>query len=98
MPTRNVHLTEHYDAFISSGIDAGRYSNASEAVRAGLRLLEQQEKEDEAKLVWLRNTTAEAFAALDRGEGIALAGEQGIHDFVNGVVAEVRANRAARHG
>ncbi len=45
MPTRNVNLTEHFDRFIETGITSGRFSNASEVVREGLRLLEQREQE-----------------------------------------------------
>lgn len=41
MPTRNVHLTDHFDKFITAGIESGRFSNASEVVREGLRLLEE---------------------------------------------------------
>jgi len=48
MPTRNVSLTEHSDLFIESGVSSGRFSNASEVVREGLRLLEQREQEDKA--------------------------------------------------
>jgi len=96
MPTRNVHLTEHFDDFIASGVDAGRYSNASETVRAGLRLLEQQEREDEAKLAWLRNAAEEAFASLDRGEGILLDGVEDLDKFLAKVTAEARAISAKR--
>ena len=45
MPTRNVNLTEHFDHFIETGITSGRFGNASEVVREGLRLLEQSERE-----------------------------------------------------
>ena len=54
MPTRKVNLTDHFDRFIESGITSGRFSNASEVVREGLRLLEQREQEDQAKLEWPR--------------------------------------------
>jgi len=47
MPTRNVNLTDHLDGFIERGITSGRFSDASEMVREGLRLLEQREQEDE---------------------------------------------------
>ncbi len=46
MPTRNVHLTEHFDSLIAAGIESGQFSNASEVVREGLRLLEQRQQED----------------------------------------------------
>ncbi|MBP0484964.1 type II toxin-antitoxin system ParD family antitoxin [Sagittula salina] len=43
MATRNVVLTEDMDAFLAQLVAAGRYQNASEAVRAGLRLLQDEE-------------------------------------------------------
>ena len=43
MVTRNVVLTESQDKLIQNLVAAGRYQNASEALRAGLRLLEQEE-------------------------------------------------------
>ena len=44
MPTRNVVLTEHQSALIDALVASGRYQNASEALRAGLRLLESAEE------------------------------------------------------
>lgn len=43
MSTRNVVLTDHQDKLIENLVGSGRYQNASEALRAGLRLLEQEE-------------------------------------------------------
>lgn len=39
----NVNLGERFEAFIQQQIREGRYQNASEVVRAGLRLLEDHE-------------------------------------------------------
>jgi antitoxin ParD1/3/4 len=69
MLTRNIALTEHFDNFISSSVEQGHYNDASEVVREGLRLLEQRQAEDRAKLEWLRGAVQESIDSLDRGEG-----------------------------
>ncbi len=69
MPTRNVNLTDHLDSFIDNRVGSGHFSNASEVVREGLRLLEQRDAEDRAKLTWLRSAAKDSFASIDRGEG-----------------------------
>ncbi|MES2730308.1 MAG: type II toxin-antitoxin system ParD family antitoxin [Bacteroidota bacterium] len=46
----NVHLTKYFESFISEKIGSGKYTNASEVIRAGLRALEQQEKMQELRL------------------------------------------------
>lgn len=68
MPTHNVNLPEQQSRLIQQRIKSGRYQNASEVVRAGLRLLEQQEAEDLLRIKALKRITHEAFAALDSGE------------------------------
>ncbi len=75
MPTRNVNLTEHYDCFVQEQIASGRYKNASEVMRAGLRLLESQTTEEQEKLQLLRSLAAEGFDEIDQGKGISLRNE-----------------------
>ncbi len=60
MPTRNVVITDHQAAMIDQLVESGRYQNASEVLREGLRLVETRAKEDAAKLKALRT-------ALDEG-------------------------------
>lgn len=45
MATRNVVLTDAQSEMIDRLVASGRYQNASEALRAGLRLLEREEDE-----------------------------------------------------
>ena len=45
MGTRNVVLTDTQSALVDQLVPSGRYQNASEALRAGLRLLEREEAE-----------------------------------------------------
>jgi antitoxin ParD1/3/4 len=68
MPTRNVVLTKRQEKLIETLVESGRYQNASEVLRDGLRLVEQREGEDAAKLEALREAARVGIAALDRGE------------------------------
>jgi antitoxin ParD1/3/4 len=91
MPTRNVNLTEHFDRFIKTGIKSGRFSNASEVVREGLRLLEQREQEYKARLQWLRGAAKEATDSIDRGEGIEFETMDDFAAYVHQIGEEVSA-------
>ena len=63
MPTRNVNLTAELDRFVAKKVKSGRYENASEVVRAGLRTLEREEQRYEAKLSALRTAIDEGDAS-----------------------------------
>jgi antitoxin ParD1/3/4 len=64
MPT-SVALGAHFEAFIKDQIANGRYNNASEVVRDGLRMLEDRQQDRQAKLEALR---VELQAAIDDPE------------------------------
>ncbi len=67
MPTRNVVLTDHHEAVIEDLVKSGRYQNASEVLRDGLRLIERRENADAAKLLALRAAAEKGFADLADG-------------------------------
>jgi len=70
MPTRNVVLTKRQEDLLAKLVESGRYQNASEVMREGLRLVEQREIEDAARLEGLRRAidTAEQAVADGRVE------------------------------
>ena len=72
MPTRNINLTNQLDRFVEKRVASGRYGNASEVVREGLRLLEERERETKAKLEWLRRAAQEGLDDLDQGRAVEL--------------------------
>jgi antitoxin ParD1/3/4 len=59
MPSSYV-IGEHFEHFIREQLADGRYSSASEVVRDGLRLLEEQEQLRQLRLLELRKAVAEA--------------------------------------
>lgn len=67
-------LSTHLENFIKAQIESGRYANASEVIRAGLRMLEEHEEGRAVramgkaeKLEWLR---AEIQKGIDSGPSI----------------------------
>ena len=67
MPTRNVVLTDRQSEFIAELVDSGRYQNASEVLREGIRLVERQEMENEARLKLLREAARTGIADIESG-------------------------------
>jgi antitoxin ParD1/3/4 len=77
----SVSLGDHFTAFIDEKVREGRYASASDVIRAGLRLLE----EEEAKLARLR-------AQIDEGDASGFAEPIDWDDWL----AERHAERADR--
>lgn len=62
MPT-SVALSPHFEHFIQEQIKSGRYNNASEVVRAGLRMLEDQDARARLQQEELRAAIAAGLAS-----------------------------------
>ena len=67
MPTRNVVLTEYQAEFVERLVSSGRYQNASEVLREGLRLVERQEAETKLRLKALREAARVGIADIEAG-------------------------------
>lgn len=62
MPT-SVALGNHFESFVRDQVQSGSFNNASEVVRAGLRLLEEREERKRLELEALRAEIAAGLAS-----------------------------------
>ena len=53
----SITLGNYFEKFVQSSVNQGRFKNVSEVIRAGLRLLE----EEESKVIALRNAIQEGI-------------------------------------
>lgn len=67
MPTRNIVLTDPQTRLVEQLVASGRYQNASEVLRDGLRLVEEREQARAARLASLRDAVAVGVADIDAG-------------------------------
>jgi antitoxin ParD1/3/4 len=89
MATRNVVVTERQAKMIQDLVGSGRYQNASEVVREGLRLIEQQEMDYSAKLEALREAIAVGVADLERGAYKEFEDAHALADYLDQIWEEV---------
>ena len=81
MPTRNVVLSDHQQALVETLVRSGRYQNASEVLRDGLRLIEERERMGQAKLKALKQAARQGWADVSAGRYADVADDQ-LEDFV----------------
>jgi antitoxin ParD1/3/4 len=67
MPTRNVVLTDYQAELVERLVASGRYQNASEVLREGLRLVESRETEEKVRLKALRDAARAGIADIEAG-------------------------------
>ena len=70
----SISLGDYFDSFVQSRLTSGRYKNASEVLRAGLRLLEEEEN----KVIALKNAIQEG---IDSGIGKDFSPELHLNDL-----------------
>ncbi len=66
----NVSLTPELEKLVESKVKSGRYQSASEVIREGLRLLDEQDRLRKAQLEEVRRSIQIGIDQLDRGEGV----------------------------
>ena len=92
---RNVVLTERQQEVIESLVQSGRYQNASEVLRDGLRLVEQREAENAAKLAALRAAAEVGWRDLESGRYRVVTPE-GLADYIGELGVRARKGAGAR--
>jgi antitoxin ParD1/3/4 len=85
VPTRNVVLTDNQEQLIQSLVESGRYQNASELIREGLRLIERREAEDAAKLEALRVAAAAGTIAIEDGAYTEFPNPGSLRTYLSGI-------------
>ena len=93
MPTRNVVLTEHQAELIERLVDSGRYQNASEVLREGLRLVESREVEDRVRLEALRQAVRVGIDDLEAGRYKQFESFADLDAYLGKVTDEILAKR-----
>ena len=81
MPTRNVVLSDHQQQLVETLVQSGRYQNASEVLREGLRLIEERERFEEAKLKVLKQAARVGWADVSAGRYTDVS-DDGLEEFV----------------
>jgi len=81
MATRNVVLSDHQHEFVESLVQSGRYQNASEVLREGLRLIEERERLESTKLKALKQAARQGLADVAAGRYADVEGAQ-LDDFI----------------
>ena len=81
MPTRNVVLSDHQHDLVETLVQSGRYQNASEVLREGLRLIEERERVETVKLKALQQAARQGWEDVAAGRYTDVASDQ-LEDFI----------------
>ena len=98
MPTRNVVLTEYQAELVERLVSSGRYQNASEVLREGLRLVENQEEEAKARLKALREAAREGIADVEAGRYRTFESPTKLRDHLGTLRDDVLSRKRKRSG
>lgn len=82
MATRNIVLTDHQEQLVGTLVKAGRYQNASEVLRDGLRLVEEKELQHQEKLLSLRDAIAEGLQDVAARRTVSLGVGEEITEYL----------------
>ena len=93
MPTRNIVLTESLALFVEQMVATGRYQNASEVLREGLRLVQSREEEQAAKLDVLREAIVVGMDDIAAGRYTTYSNAESLRTHISDISKSVRTAR-----
>ncbi|OHC74111.1 MAG: hypothetical protein A3G18_04535 [Rhodospirillales bacterium RIFCSPLOWO2_12_FULL_58_28] len=80
----NFTIGKHFEEYVRNRVDAGKFNDAGEVIRAGLRLLEERDQALEAQLEALRQDIQAGVADLDNNR----LGKRTVADIIRDVDGE----------
>jgi antitoxin ParD1/3/4 len=89
MPARNVEVTDRQDKMIEMLVQSGRYQDADEVVRDGLRMVEAREAEQAARLKALRSAVQGGLEDLAEGRSLDFDSIEDLQAHLAALVEEV---------
>lgn len=88
MRTRNVVVTDRQAKLIDKLVSTGKYQNASEVLRDGLRLVEKEAEEHEAKLKALRSAIRVGIDDMEAGRYTTFSDRQELRRHLRAIGAK----------
>ncbi|MFZ3238497.1 MAG: type II toxin-antitoxin system ParD family antitoxin [Stellaceae bacterium] len=85
MPTRNLVLTAHHESVVRALVRSGRYQNASEVLREGMRLVEALKACEAARLRALQEAARTGLADLAEGRAREFESVDDLADYLHDV-------------
>jgi antitoxin ParD1/3/4 len=92
VPTKNVVVTQRQAKLIERLVSSGQYQNASEVLREGLRLVEERDREEKAKLKALRGAIQIGIDDIEAGRYTTFRSSEDLRRYLRSI-ADAAINR-----
>jgi antitoxin ParD1/3/4 len=87
-------LTDSQARFVEQMVASGRYQNASEVLREGLRLVQAREEEQAAKLAAMREAVAVGIADIEAGRYATFNDAKSLRTHIDAIAQRVQDQQA----
>ncbi|MBV8799028.1 MAG: type II toxin-antitoxin system ParD family antitoxin [Alphaproteobacteria bacterium] len=88
MPTKNVVVTGRQAKMIDRLVSSGQYQNASEVLREGLRLVQERDREEKAKLKALRAAVQVGIDDLEAGRYVEFRDSHSLREYLRSLAED----------